>query len=301
MQIQTNQSQKELKNHGDYAFPLLVSYERLSSYEAGSFLWHWHPEIEITLITKGELIYHVNQLTFHLHEGEALFGNANTLHSGHMYDNKDCQYVSITFDPRLIYGFEHSMVHQKYVEPILHNLSFSALQFVPDKACGQEILQCIKTIIRLFDQKPPYWELDTISELQAFWKQMLCQQQLEPAISRQDETDCKRIREIMAYLDAHYQEKISLNDIASCIPLCTSECSRLFKRYMGVSLFTFLQEYRIEKSLPYLADLHYSITDIASLVGFSDSNYYSKVFYKTKGCSPRSYRRKLSSTGYSRQ
>ena len=48
-EIITDGSQKELKKHGSDEFPLLVSYEKLSGYKSGSFLWHWHPEIEITL------------------------------------------------------------------------------------------------------------------------------------------------------------------------------------------------------------------------------------------------------------
>ncbi len=50
MQIITDPAGKELKKHGDSSFPFLVSYERLSGYETGSFLWHWHPEIELTYI-----------------------------------------------------------------------------------------------------------------------------------------------------------------------------------------------------------------------------------------------------------
>ena len=50
MQIQTNQKQRELKDHGTFAFPVNVSHENLFSYERSSFFWHWHPEIELTLI-----------------------------------------------------------------------------------------------------------------------------------------------------------------------------------------------------------------------------------------------------------
>ena len=85
MQIITDPAGKELKKHGDSSFPFLVSYERLSGYETGSFLWHWHPEIELTYIEKGEMLYKINQNTFHLKEGQAIFGNANALHAGHMY------------------------------------------------------------------------------------------------------------------------------------------------------------------------------------------------------------------------
>ena len=108
MQIITDPAGKELKKHGDSSFPFLVSYERLSGYETGSFLWHWHPEIELTYIEKGEMLYKINQNTFHLKEGQAIFGNANALHAGYMYQDQDCQYIPITFDPKLIYGFREA-------------------------------------------------------------------------------------------------------------------------------------------------------------------------------------------------
>ena len=60
MQIQTNQKQRELKDHGTFAFPVNVSHENLFSYERSSFFWHWHPEIELTLIVSGDINYQVN-------------------------------------------------------------------------------------------------------------------------------------------------------------------------------------------------------------------------------------------------
>ena len=66
MQIQTNQKQRELKDHGTFAFPVNVSHENLFSYERSSFFWHWHPEIELTLIVSGDINYQVNDKTYHL-------------------------------------------------------------------------------------------------------------------------------------------------------------------------------------------------------------------------------------------
>ena len=90
MQIQTNQKQRELKDHGTFAFPVNVSHENLFSYERSSFFWHWHPEIELTLIVSGDINYQVNDKTYHLTAGEGIFCNATMPHTGHMYNKEDC-------------------------------------------------------------------------------------------------------------------------------------------------------------------------------------------------------------------
>ena len=90
------------------------------------------------------------------------------------------------------------------------------------------------------------------------------------------------MREIMDYLEHNYMNKIQMKDIAEEIHLCESECSRLFKRYMNVSLFTFLQEYRVERSLEFLLSSDDSIMEVAQKSGFTDSNYYAKVFSRVK-------------------
>lgn len=73
MQLQLDNNKKELKSHGTYAFPVNVSYEQLSRYERKSFLWHWHKEIELTILLQGEMQYQVNDTIYHLQAGEGLF------------------------------------------------------------------------------------------------------------------------------------------------------------------------------------------------------------------------------------
>ena len=127
MQIITNQFQKELKQHGNEQFPFLVSYQKLSEYESGSFMWHWHPEIEITYVQKGTMCYKVNHMVYHLKEGDIVFNNSGALHSGTMENQKDCAYIPVTFDSRLIYGFFQSTVNSKYVDPVIQDSMLPAI------------------------------------------------------------------------------------------------------------------------------------------------------------------------------
>lgn len=290
MQIITNQFQKELKQHGNEQFPFLVSYQKLSEYESGSFMWHWHPEIEITYVQKGTMCYKVNHMVYHLKEGDIVFNNSGALHSGTMENQKDCAYIPVTFDSRLIYGFFQSTVNSKYVDPVIQDSMLPAICIDQSEPWHKSFREYLLRIIDLDEKKPDFYELDITICLQSMWRLLLEHITYEPQASRENSLEYDRIKKILSYIEENYQNKITLNDIAGHIHLCESECTRLFKRHMNTTLFAFLQEYRIERSLEFLrADQ--PVSAVADKAGFSDPNYYSKVFAKIKGCSPREYRK----------
>ena len=290
MQIVTNQFQKELKQHGNEHFPFLVSYQKLSEYESGSFMWHWHPEIEITYVRKGTMCYKVNNLVYHLKEGDIVFNNSGALHSGTMENQEDCTYIPVTFDPRLIYGFFQSTINSKYVDPVIQDSLLPAICIDQSEPWHRPFREYLLRIIALDKKKPDFYELDITICLQSMWRLLLEHITYEPQVSRENFLEYDRIKKILSYIEDNYQNKITLNDIAGHIHLCESECTRLFKRHMNTTLFTFLQEYRIERSLEFLQSGE-PVSDVALNTGFSDPNYYSKVFAKIKGCSPREYRK----------
>ena len=289
MQIITNQFQKELKQHGNEQFPFLVSYQKLSEYESGSFMWHWHPEIEITYVQKGTMCYKVNHMVYHLKEGDIVFNNSGALHSGTMENQKDCAYIPVTFDSRLIYGFFQSTVNSKYVDPVIQDSMLPAICIDQSEPWHKPFREYLLRIIDLDEKKPDFYELDITICLQSMWRLLLEHITYEPQASRENSLEYDRIKKILSYIEENYQNKITLNDIAGHIHLCESECTRLFKRHMNTTLFAFLQEYRIERSLEFLQD-DQPVSAVAYKAGFSDPNYYSKVFAKIKGCSPREYR-----------
>ena len=289
MQIITNQFQKELKQHGNEQFPFLVSYQKLSEYESGSFMWYWHPEIEITYVQKGTMCYKVNHMVYHLKEGDIVFNNSGALHSGTMENQKDCAYIPVTFDSRLIYGFFQSTVNSKYVDPVIQDSMLPAICIDQSEPWHKPFREYLLRIIDLDEKKPDFYELDITICLQSMWRLLLEHITYEPQASRENSLEYDRIKKILSYIEENYQNKITLNDIAGHIHLCESECTRLFKRHMNTTLFAFLQEYRIERSLEFLQD-DQPVSAVADKAGFSDPNYYSKVFAKIKGCSPREYR-----------
>ena len=295
MQIITNQFQKELKKHGSDHFPFLVSYQCLSEYDSNSFMWHCHPEIEITYVKEGSMHYRINNRSFHLKEGDIIFCNSNALHSGEMENQEDCSYIPITFDPKLIYGFFQSTICTRYVDPVIQNLAVCAVHIDYSEKWHETFRDRMLEVISLDKKKPDFYELDISIRMQLLWRLLVEHLPHQPVSTTSDFTEYERIRRILSYIEQNYMNQITLDDISEHIHLCESECTRLFKRHMNTTLFSFLQEYRIERSLEYL-NTKESISSIAEKTGFSDSNYYSKVFSKIKGCSQREYRKNLKDT-----
>ncbi|MDE6961453.1 MAG: AraC family transcriptional regulator [Lachnospiraceae bacterium] len=291
MQLQINQEQKELKSHGSYSFPVLVSYERLSNFDTREFPWHWHPEIELTLVSEGDMVYQVNDSLYHLKTGEGLFCNTNVLHSGHRHQSLDCSYLSVTFHPRLLYGYSSSVMQDKYMNHILKNPSLASVHFSSKEKWHKKVIRQVEKIRLLDQERPDSWELRIQISLLKIWRVLFEHVEIKENHYAENGRDTERIRKIMEYIQQHYQEKITLENLADQIHLCKSESCRLFKRYMNVSMFDYLLDYRVERSLELLRQSTLDVTQIAGQVGFLSPGYYSRIFKRKMGCTPLEYRK----------
>lgn len=291
MRLQIDGEQKEIKSHGSYGFPVLVSYERLSYFDTGEFPWHWHSEIELTLVMEGEIAYQVNDSLYHLKAGEGLFCNTNVLHSGRRDRTPDCSYLSVTFHPRLLYGYSSSVMQEKYMNHILKSPALASIHFVPEETWQKRVLELVEQIRFLDREHPASEELQIQIVLLQIWKEIFEHVETGGTGYSENGRDTERIRRIMEYIQKHYAEKITLEDLAGQIHLCRSESCRLFKRYMNESMFDYLLDYRVERSLELLRQSELDVTQIAGQSGFANPGYYSKIFRRKMGCTPLEYRK----------
>ena len=98
------------------------------------------------------------------------------------------------------------------------------------------------------------------------------------------------IRSAIEYICANFNADISLEDVAETVHLNATYFSTLFKQSTGSSFKEYLNMIRVEESKRLLANTNYSIIDIAIATGFEDQSYFSKVFKKYTGITPKQYR-----------
>ncbi len=103
-------------------------------------------------------------------------------------------------------------------------------------------------------------------------------------------------RQLLEFLDGHYDEDITSEQIGQLFAYHPSYFCRLFKQTFGVPFRQYLAEYRIQRAIfEYLNPVRnpgMNISEIAVKVGFSDVNYFSRVFKRYTGMTPSEYRRR---------
>ena len=92
------------------------------------------------------------------------------------------------------------------------------------------------------------------------------------------------------YIITHFSEKLTLKSLAAEFNMNPNYCCSLFTKYLGQTFSAYLTELRITEAQNLLHNSDYSLEEIASLVGFKDYFYFSKVFKKYCKYSPKEYR-----------
>lgn len=101
------------------------------------------------------------------------------------------------------------------------------------------------------------------------------------------------IRNIINYIHQHYAAELSLSVLAEAFGKNASYLSNAFKKEVGDTLTEYISKTRIQASLRYFNTTNMSVADAANAVGISDFGYFSKLFKKYVGVSPREYKKML--------
>ncbi|NQX66351.1 response regulator transcription factor [Paenibacillus alba] len=108
-----------------------------------------------------------------------------------------------------------------------------------------------------------------------------------------NKTNSPGIQKILTYLDEHFAEPLTLTEVARQFHFNPSYLSNYFTIHNKEGFNEYLNRIRIEHACELLRDsAQFTISEISSLVGYSDHSYFTKVFRKLMGTSPSHYRKK---------
>lgn len=215
---------------------------------------------ELTFLISGSMTYIVGGVRCELTPGSAVFVPADTERE-RLTAGSECDYVSFNFDAQARPSLPYFLPEAYHSEIAL---LISALDRIASKPQlnlyerGAELLCAVISLLEDYERAEQMTPL-TIS--------------------------------ILSYLHRNYKSRITLSDIAESFFFSGGYCEAVFSRDMGRSIIDYALELRITEAQRLMLEGAAPLTAIAAELGFSDYNYFSRVFKRRTGLSPTAYRR----------
>ncbi|MCD8036770.1 MAG: AraC family transcriptional regulator [Clostridiales bacterium] len=252
---------------------------------------HWHTDLQLTLVTKGSAVIQVNSDKYDFNAGEAVFINSSTMHS--VADlSEDGEYVSFNFPYKVLSFFQGSLMEQNYVLPYTAYGRMPMVEIRPTGEWQCKALEILKELEKIFSDTPKGKEYYVAIKLAELWYYIVDNYDKDSEVQPSKTLHSQlRLQEMLKFIYLNYDQDISLNNITYYASVSKAEGSRIFRELLHTSPYSFLKEYRINKSI----ELLYSdmpIAEVASKVGFSSQSNFTAAFKQTMGCTPKQFRQK---------
>lgn len=192
--------------------------------------------------------------------------------------------------PDFICGEYGSDVERRCFRPFLQNSAVPCILLTSESSCTRTVIQKLNETEALFDQKTFCYELKIKGLLCEIFGMILCEHQNDLAkFIPANQLELERLEQMLDYLNTHFGSVISLQKLADQVHLSREVCCRLFKKMTGKTITGYLEEYRVNQSLPLVQSCQYSMIQIADMTGFSNASRFARAFRRQFGCNPGEY------------
>lgn len=241
---------------------------------------HSHPAVEIVTVKRGSLCCDAGDGRLWVREKETILINGNISHA---LSSDDAEIVYMHIDISS-YKEDSSLGEFAALYDFVSRSQAKPYLVLGDEGELGEILQKIQH--RYYEEREESrWYLKShIYELVAF---LFAQAFIQP----RPRIKTEKIEAIVLYIDGHFRQPITLDDICAGVGYNKYALCHTFKAVTGQTVFDYINFRRIQAAVKSLAEQKQTITEIAAECGFSSAAYFNRVFKSVMGCAPSQYRK----------
>ena len=224
-------------------------------------------------------------------EGSGGMVNSNILHTTKTEAPVGaCTQLLHIFEPSLLAGEPGSRISRKYIEPLVSSPQVELLGLFPEDPEQKKTLILIREAFSM-DAGMLGYELRLRERLTEIWLRLFQQAQPLLAGDLPHRRNNDKIKQMMAYIQEHYPEKISIPELAASAFLSQRECYRVFRALLHTTPVEYIQSFRLHMAAQMLVKSQASLTEIALACGLGSGSYFGKLFREYARCTPSAYRR----------
>lgn len=280
-----NMIYNELLQRGTAEFPIEL-YHLDNSHPRYEMAAHWHTDIELMRVLKGQLKVRLDTNEYLAQEGDIIFVNSETVHSA--IPNAGCVYQCI------VMKFDKFSVADPNCKFFIENLlSREVLVKEYHKSTKNDICDSINYLFDSLNELTKGYKFSVVSALYKILATIIDQELFSSGSKSAiiHSSNITTLKNVLSYMRENYDKQISLEDIAEMAEMSPKYFCVFFKNITGKTPFEYLISYRIECSARKLLNTNSSVTEIALSCGFNDLSYFIKTFKNYKGISPAKFRK----------
>lgn len=289
MNILEYENYQEKKSHGSESFPY-TTYLCSIPLDFTVVPAHWHEEMEIIYVKKGQVLVTVDFEQFQAGAGSILFILPGQVHSIEQLEDKSTEYENILFKTDMLLSRKADQCNSSYFLPLLDGSLQIPTHFTPRMPHYQEVASCIDGADEICKTYPNAYPLAIKGQLYLMFFTLFSKCTLKET-RRKDNKSLEKMKLIIKYIENNYMEKITIEDISGELNLSQSHFMKFFKNTMGTTFIDYLNDYRLTMASRLLVSSDSSILDIAAEAGFENLSYFNRLFKKRFGVTPREYRK----------
>lgn len=267
-------------------FPIKVRQIEDHGYGWVDCTQHWHKELMIFYIEKGTAVVYCNSQSISVQAGDIIVINSNDMH----YIKSSCSQLikSYILVDLVSLTSEEDICQRQYFVPLLENRVYFKHKIKHDS----EFLQHVTSLLWEYKQKKIGYELLVKAELY-YILGLLMRRYTVPVVKKVKNKLYFPLYRALEYIDIHYQQEITLQELAMTAHVSSYYLCRLFKHSIGMPPIKYINYTRIDKAKTLLQQHQLKISEVADMVGFHDYNYFSRLFKQYTQQSPMRWQHKF--------
>ena len=288
MNILEYENYQEKKTHFDASFPY-NTYLCCIPQDFLSVPLHWHIEMEISYIKKGCGAVSIDLSSSLVKEGDIILIAPGQLHSISQQEDIRMEYENILFDLSMLEAKGNDSCTADFFAPLRHSHVLAKNIYSFGEPKYEKISYWLDQADEICKTFPHAYQLHIKSCLFALFYELFSDWQIASAPKR-PLNSLEKLKIIIKYVENHYQDRITIEAIASFCDYSQSHFMKYFKQAMGVSFIEYLNDYRLTMAARLLLASDSSILSISQEVGFENLSHFNRSFKKKYNMTPSAYR-----------
>lgn len=257
---------------------------------------HSHPFTEFFYVTEGEGELHVEDKTYDLKKDDFVIINSKIRHSENSIDDAEFSYIVLGVEGLAIQAFgknfdvniesedteSDTLITSDYIDSYVFINNFEKY--------SQEAIEMLEDVEKEINSNQLYSK-NIAKYLFSIFLMKMNRSVNNSMVIEKDKRGSKQLNFIKNYLENHYTQDISLDDLAGKVYISKYYLVHEFKKAFGYTPMDYLLHVRLDTAKKLLVNADYSIKKISELSGFSSQSYFNQIFKKKVGVSPSEYKR----------